>query len=141
MESDLRDKEDMNVDVVVIGSGGSGLAAAVAAAEKGASVAVLEKLNALGGRSVRAEGFFAAESPAQERMGIDAPSDVLFRMAMDYAHWRINPRIMRAFVNKSGDTVRWLEEKGLNIDRVSPFYRNQVIRVWHQPKGGWRRSY
>jgi fumarate reductase flavoprotein subunit len=136
MESNLCNKEDMYVDVVVIGSGGSGLAAAVAAAEKGASVAVLEKLNALGGRSVRAEGFFAAESPAQERMSIDAPRDVLFRMAMDYAHWRINPRIMRAFINKSGDTVRWLEQKGLNIDRVSPFYRNQVIRVWHQPKGG-----
>jgi len=128
MESDSRNKE-IDVDVAIIGSGGAGLAAAVASAEKGVSVAVLEKLNALGGRSVRAEGFFAAESPAQERMGIDAPKDVLFRMAMDYAHWRINPRIMRAFINKSGDTVQWLEEKGLTIDRVSPFYRNQVFRV------------
>jgi fumarate reductase flavoprotein subunit len=57
-------------------------------------------------------------------------------MAMDYAHWEINPRIVRAFINKSGDTVRWLEEKGLKIERVSPFYRDQSIKTWHQPQGG-----
>jgi fumarate reductase flavoprotein subunit len=128
--------ENIQADIAILGSGVAGLAAAVAAAEKGASVVLLEKTNALGGRSVRAEGFFAADSPAQQRFGVDAPVDVLFRMAMDYAHWRINPRLIRAFINKSGDTVRWLESKGCLIDRVTPFYRNQVYRVWHQPKGG-----
>ena len=130
------DDKDLRTDIVVIGAGGAGLAATLAAAEKGAKVILIEKHNAPGGRSVRAEGFFAADSPAQERMGIDAPKDVLFKMAMDYAHWEINPRIVRAFINKSGDTVRWLEEKGLEIALVSPFYRNQVIRTWHQPKRG-----
>ena len=132
----MPNNENIQADIAVIGSGGAGLAAAVAAAEKGASVVVLEKNKALGGRSVRAEGFFAADSPAQQRFGIDAPKDVLFRMAMDYAHWRINPRIMRAYIDKSGDTVRWLEAKGCLIDRVTPFYRNQVYRVWHQPRQG-----
>jgi fumarate reductase flavoprotein subunit len=137
MVSDRRiDEKDLQTDIVVIGAGGAGLAAAVAAAEKGANVILLEKRNALGGRSARAEGFFAADSPTQERMGMDAPKDVLFKMAMDYAHWEINPRIIRAFIDKSGDTVRWLEEKGLEIALVSPFYRNQVIRTWHQPKRG-----
>jgi fumarate reductase flavoprotein subunit len=132
----MPESENIQADIAVLGSGVAGLAAAVAAAEKGASVVLLEKNNALGGRSVRAEGFFAADSPAQQRLGIDAPGDILFRMAMDYAHWRINPRVMRAFINKSGDTVRWLEEKGCVVDRITPFYRNQVYRVWHQPKGG-----
>jgi fumarate reductase flavoprotein subunit len=130
------DLSTLSADIIVIGSGAAGLTAAAAAAEKGAKVILLEKHNAAGGRSVRAEGFFAAESPVQERMGIDAPNDVLFRMAMDYAHWEINPRIVKAFIDKSGDTVRWLEEKGVRIDRVSPFYRNQCIRTWHQPEGG-----
>jgi fumarate reductase flavoprotein subunit len=125
-------------DIAVSGSGVAGLAAALAAAEKGAAVLVLEKNQSLGGRSVGAEGFFAADSPDQQKLGIDAPADVLFKMAMEYSHWRINPRLMRAYINKSGDTVRWLEAKGLKIDRVSPFYRNQVYRVWHQPKGGGR---
>jgi fumarate reductase flavoprotein subunit len=135
-EDNMSESTNIQADVAVLGSGVAGLAAAVAAAEKGASVVLFEKNNALGGRSVRAEGFFAADSPAQQRFGIDAPADVLFKMAMDYAHWRINPRIMRAFINKSGDTVRWLESKGCSVDRITPFYRNQIYRVWHQPKGG-----
>ena len=78
--------KDLTTDVVIIGAGGAGLAAAVAAAEKGASVIVLEKRRAPGGNTAMAEGFFAAESPSQKRMNIDADRDMLFRIAMDYAH-------------------------------------------------------
>ena len=52
-----------DADVVVIGSGGSGLAGAVAAAENGSSVLVLEKLGGTGGTSALAWGLFGAESP------------------------------------------------------------------------------
>ena len=130
------DVEEYQTDIAIIGAGGAGLAAAVAATERGAKTVLLEKLNAPGGNSKRAESFFAAESRAQQRVLVDAPKDVLFRMAMDYAHWKINPRIVRAFVDKSGDTVRWLEEKGLVIDWISPYYPNQVIRTEHQAKKG-----
>ena len=65
---------------------------------------------------------------------IDARRDDLFKIAMNYAHWKVNPRIVRAFIDKSGDTIRWLEEKGLNFD-VVPLYPNQVPLTWHCPKG------
>jgi fumarate reductase flavoprotein subunit len=123
--------EKMETQVAVIGGGGAGLTAAVAAAEKGADVTVLEKRHALGGNSAMAEGFLAAESPAQKRMRIDARRDEIFRMAMDYAHWRLNARIVRAFVNKSGDTVRWLEDKGLYFDWIPSYFPGQRIPTWH----------
>jgi fumarate reductase flavoprotein subunit len=126
----------IQVDIAVIGAGGAGLAAAIAAAEVGAKVVVLEKRNMPGGNSAVAESFFAAESPVQQWALEDAPRDVLFKMAMDYAHWKINPRIIRAFIDKSGDTVRWLQEKGLEIFWLSPYYPNQVIRTEHQARGG-----
>jgi fumarate reductase flavoprotein subunit len=127
----------IKTDIVVIGAGGAGMAAAVAATDEGAKVVLLEKRSAPGGNSARAQAFFAAESPAQKRLGIDAPRDVLFRMAMDYAHWKINPRIIRVFMDTSGDTVRWLEELGLGlIDRIPPLYPNQKIRTFHFPKNG-----
>ena len=129
------DAESIRADIAIIGAGGAGLAAAVAATEKGASVVLLEKREAPGGNTALAQAFFAAESPAQERVGIDAPKDVLFKMAMDYAHWEINPRIVRAFINKSGDTVRWLEEKGLEIEQIPVYPPNIVIRTFHWPKG------
>lgn len=128
--------ETLNTDIVVIGGGGAGLAGAVAAAEKRAKVIVLEKRHALGGNSAMAGGLFAAESPVQKQRMIDARRDELFRLAMDYAHWKINPRIVRAFVDKSGDTIRWLEEKGVNFSFLPAMYPNQVVRTMHIPRKG-----
>ena len=125
--------EELKAELVIIGGGGAGLAAAVAAAEKGAGVIVLEK-RGLGGNSALAWGIFAAESPVQKRAMIDCRKDDCFKTAMNYAHWKINPRIVRAFIDKSGDTIRWLEEKGLEFDCI-PFYPNQVPITWHIPKG------
>lgn len=127
--------ENLQADVVIVGAGGAGLAAAVTATEKGASVTVLEKRGGPGGNSAMAEGLFAAESPAQKRAMIDARRDDLFKTAMNYAHWKIDPRIVRAFIDKSGDTIAWLEEKGLNLDWIPALYPNQVPRVWHVPRG------
>lgn len=121
----------MKCDIAVVGGGGSGLAAAVAASEKGADVIVLEKRRMFGGNSLMAEGLFASQSRTQKRMMIDARSDKLFRIAMDYAHWKLDPRIIRAFIDKSGDTIHWLEEKNLKFDSLPPLYPNQVPLVWH----------
>jgi fumarate reductase flavoprotein subunit len=92
------------------------MAAAAAAAEKGARVIVLEK-RGLGGSSAMAFGVFAVDSPARQ--------DECFNIAMDWAHWRINPRIVRAFIDKSGDSVRWLKEKGLEFEPGPPNAEHQ----------------
>ncbi len=126
---------ETKADIVVIGCGGAGLPAALTAHEKGKKVLVLEKRGIAGGNALMAEGFFAAESPAQKRLLIDAKKDSLFKTALEYAHHRVDPRILRAFINRSGDTVRWIEEKGLTINRVAPFYPNQVPLVWHIIEG------
>jgi fumarate reductase flavoprotein subunit len=97
---------------------------------------VLEKRRTAGGNSARALGLFAADSPVQKRLMIDAPKDELFRMAMEYSHWRLNPRIIRAFIDKSGDTIRWLEDKGVRFEGVRPEYVNQTPLVYHIPEGG-----
>ena len=60
-------------------------------------------------------GIFAAESPTQKRLGIDCPNDEVFKKAMDYAHWQSDPKLLRVWIEKSGDTIRWLEEKGLKF--------------------------
>jgi fumarate reductase flavoprotein subunit len=124
----------MKCDIAVVGGGGSGLAAAVAASEKGANVIVLEKRSSFGGNTMMAEGLFASESRTQKRMMIDARSDKLFRIAMDYAHWKLDARIIRAFIDKSADTIDWLEKKNLKLDSLPQLYPNQVPLVWHCTK-------
>ncbi len=128
--------EELKAELVVIGGGGAGLAAAVAAAEKGGRVIVLEK-RGFGGNSALAFGLFAAESSTQKRLNIDCSRDELFKQAMDFAHWRINPRLVRTIIDKSADTIRWLEEKGLEFDCIPYFHsQDQQVPTWHIPDGG-----
>ncbi len=141
MTSSKRSKRrNLEANLVILGGGGSGLSAAVEAAEKGASgIIVVEKRNSLGGNTALAGGLFACESPVQARERIIADKDSLFKKAMDWAHWSgIDPRILRAFINKSGDTIRWLERKGLEFDLIR-LYPDQYPSVQHNPKGNGAR--
>jgi len=126
---------DKRADLVIIGGGGAGLAAAVTAAELGIKkITVLEKRGVTGGNTALAVGMFAAESPVQRRALLNADRDELFHTAMNFAYWKINPLIVRAFIDKSGDTIRWLEKKGLSFELMS-FYPDQLHPTWHAPKG------
>jgi fumarate reductase flavoprotein subunit len=100
------------VDVVVAGSGGAGLGAAVTVAEGGASVAVFEKQRALGGTSNFFRGTFAVESEIQRERFIDYSRDEAFKGIMEYSHWRADARLARAIVDESASTVAWLQGQG-----------------------------
>ena len=67
-------------EVVVIGSGAAGLAAALTAAEGGAKVTVFEKQRSLGGTSNFFEGIFAVESDKKYNSTfLSVVSDYFFR--------------------------------------------------------------
>jgi len=131
---EISEAVSLRSDIIVIGGGG-GLAAAVAAAEKGAKVILLEKRKTPGGNTALARGLMAAESPVQRRMKIDARREELFKIAMSYSHWTIDPRIIRAIIDKSGDTIQWLEDKGVKFTDVPHAHDNQVPRIYHLPEG------
>ena len=132
----ISDVENLDTEIVIIGGGGAGLAAAVSAAERWAKIIVIEKRQTPGGNSNLAFGLFGAESPVQKRMGIDAGRDDLFMAAMGYSHWKTDPKIVRTFVDRSGDTIRWLEEKGAEFVEVTRYYPHPAGRNFHRPKGG-----
>ncbi len=129
-------KKNLTANLVVIGGGGAGLAAALSAAENGCrDIIVLEKAGSAAGSTAMAHDIFGAESPVQKREGIEASRDGLFKTAMEWAHWtKINPRVVRAFIDKSGDTIGWLESKGLQFELIQ-YYPNQVPLVRHSVKG------
>jgi len=100
-------------DLVVIGSGISGMVAAVTAAEGGTKVIVFEKQRSLGGTSNFFQGTFAVESDMQRKKYITYSRDEAFKSIMDYSHWMANPRLVRAIVNESADTIDWLQKQGV----------------------------
>jgi fumarate reductase flavoprotein subunit len=128
--------ENLKADIVIIGGGGSGLAAAAAALEKGnKNIIILEKRSKLGGNAVNPAGLLAAGSHVQKRLGMDTTRDDVFRKAMEYAHWKLNGQLVRALVDKSGDTIRWLEDKGINFVSIVTHYPNQSPNTYHQASG------
>ena len=133
-EKNVKTKE-YTTELIIVGGGGAGLTAAVAASEKGVKdITIIEARGAPGGNAVYVGGIFAAESQLQKRLGIDARRDELFRKAMSYARWKTNPWLVRTLIDKSEDTIQWLEGKGLDFDKIHPLYPNQTPMVFHFQK-------
>ncbi|MBN2039622.1 MAG: FAD-dependent oxidoreductase [Spirochaetes bacterium] len=107
-----------DADVVVVGSGVSGMAAAITAAEGGAKVIMFEKQKSLGGTSNFFQGMFAVESEMQRARYISYSKDETFTNLMEYNHWRANARLVRDFVNESGPTISWLMKNGVEFSDV-----------------------
>jgi fumarate reductase flavoprotein subunit len=126
--------ETTEMDLVVIGSGVSGLAAAITAAEGGAKVIVFEKQRSLGGTSNFFDGMFAVESDMQRERYIEYSRDQAFKNIMDYSHWRANPRLVRAFVNESAGSISWLQKIGVEFSDATINMPN-APRTYHVVKG------
>ena len=126
---------DLEANMVVVGGGGAGMAGALAASETGMkNIIVLEKRSQVGGTSAMASGIFGAESPTQKRQAILAPKEELFRRMMYWSSLRANPRIVRAFIDKSDDTIAWLENMVVYFQCL-PHSPTDNPRTWHVPKG------
>ncbi len=121
-------------DVVVVGSGAAGLAAALTAAEGGARVIVFEKERSPGGTANFFEGTFAVESAMQRERYITYSKDEAFKNLMEFSHWIANPRLVRAIVNESGATIGWLQQQGVVFSDAT-INMPDAPRTYHVVKG------
>ena len=131
--------QTMSADLVVIGAGASSTAAAWAAAEKGLKVVTLEKKAIPGGTGAFSEGIFAVESKLQKDWNYGLTKDQAFTMIMNYGHWRGNARMVRAFVDRSADTIDWMMKNGVKFEKLFSNYPNGLY-TWHIYEGrgaGW----
>ncbi|MDB9822220.1 FAD-binding protein [Deltaproteobacteria bacterium] len=103
----------MNCDLVVLGAGGSGLVAAVKAAEiSGKKVIVLEKAKKAGGSTYFAHGFGVQNSKWQQEAGMPDTRDDMFRRTMQNLKWKVNHKLVLNYIYSSGPFFDWLVEKG-----------------------------
>lgn len=107
-------------DVIIIGSGGTGLTAAIQAHELGMKVAVFEKEEQLGGNTNRASsGMNAAETNVQLKHGvIDSVAD--FYHETYKAGGRLNDKDMLGyFVYHSALAIDWLADHDIKLDDIT----------------------
>ena len=105
-------KRSEKFNVVVIGTGLTGMAAALAAQNAGAKVAVLEKVSEkeVGGNSRLAGGLIAVT-----RDGSQAAKDEYYEDFMKKSSGKGNAALSRVLANQSLDAVNWLKEQGAEL--------------------------
>ncbi|MDO4537894.1 MAG: FAD-binding protein, partial [Coriobacteriales bacterium] len=107
--------QQFETDVVVVAAGLSGLAAAISAAENGANVICIEKAANTGGAANMGMGPCAANSPVQRANMINLTAGELFRRHMFYTHYQVDAKLVKAYYDKSGDTIQWLMDMGVQF--------------------------
>jgi fumarate reductase flavoprotein subunit len=120
-------------DVIVVGGGASGITAAVAAAEKGANVVVMEKGSTTGGAANMGMGLFAVESKYQKKQMVDFTKEDAFNLLMNYTHWRVDAKLVRRYIEQSGNTIDWLETMGVQFLGAYKYFEKST-QTWHVVK-------
>lgn len=129
-------------DVVVVGGGTAGLACAIAAAEAGARVVVVEKTDDVGGTLHVSTGQLSAAGTRRQReRGIDDSPDRHYDDVMRIGRGTADPALVRRAVDEAAATLDWLEELGLELVPKTPVvYRGHepysVARTCWGPRGG-----
>lgn len=126
-------------DVVVIGSGAAGLAAAIMAHDAGARVLVLEADDKVGGSSRLSGGhFYAAGTSLQREADIEGDTaDAFYSYFMTANQWQLEPAVVRRYCDEAPPTFEWLRGLGV-VYRPERVYISGIDTVarGHPPEGG-----
>ena len=108
VKKEEKKSETLDTDVVVIGAGGAGYAAAVTAKEAGAEVVILEKLGLVGGNTQISGGEFAAAgNPLQKKENIKDSPEI---MAQDMLKNGGAPVLVKKVTENSAAAAQWLAD-------------------------------
>lgn len=103
---------EVTADVVVVGAGGAGVAAAVEAADNGASVVLLEKMAQIGGTTATSQGMIAGyETKYTKALDAHHTFEEMYANLMNNASYRLDPALTKITVERSGETIDWLNER------------------------------
>jgi fumarate reductase flavoprotein subunit len=115
--------ERPDFEVIVIGSGLGGLAAALTATEHGAREVLVVEAEAVLGGSTRLCGgvVMGSRSRLQRAAGIDDGPDDMFKEYMALNVWDVAAGPVERWAARSGETIDWLQDHGV------PFYERLIF--------------
>lgn len=136
---------DMEFDVIVVGAGPGGLLAALAAADEGASVVLVEQNFDVGGRAIISGGgaYLGGGTSLQKTQGIEDSPEAIVKdwTRADHPLGRYNDReVVWAYARQSPKTFEYMTSFGIQWkplgapDRIDSVPRRAWTDEWPNPK-------
>lgn len=112
---------DGECEVLVIGYGAAGAAAAIAAREAGADARIVERFEG-GGATARSGGiiYLGGGTPYQRKHGYEDSADAMFRYLRNESGDAVSESALRRFCEDSLSLNSWLDSIGVRFDSEAP---------------------
>lgn len=109
-------------DLVIVGFGGAGVAAAVEAAERGLQVLALDRYEGGGSSAANGGVFYAGGGTAiQKQAGVEDTPEEMFRYLAIETQGVVSEQTLREFCEGSAETVDWLLARGAKLSAEGVF--------------------
>lgn len=128
---------DETFDAIIVGTGGAGLSAAIAAYDKGLSnIVILEKMGVAGGNTnFSSSGMNASETKFQKAQDIEDSNDLFAQETLDGGHNTGSEELVRFMCDNSAGAIDWLDSLGIPLDNITLTGGMSVHRC-HRPTDG-----
>ena len=131
-------KEDkiIETEIVIVGAGGAGMAAAIMAHQAGKDFVILEKMPYVGGNTTKATGGMnAAETHYQKEQGIEDSVELFAADTIKGGHDLNDPELVRTLAEQSAGAIDWLDSIGAELPKISFSGGASTNRI-HAPADG-----
>lgn len=123
-------------DVIIVGSGGAGMTAAIEAKDAGMNPVILEKMPMAGGNTSKASaGLNASETSVEKAQGVTDSNDKFYEETLKGGGGTNDKELLRYFVDHSAAAVDWLAQNDIALDNLTTTGGMSVSRT-HRPHDG-----
>ncbi len=132
----VKEEKTIETEIVIVGAGGAGMAAAIMLKQAGKDFVILEKMPYVGGNTTKATGGMnAAETHYQKEQGIEDTVEQFVEDTMKGGH-NINDRdLVTVMAENSAEAIDWLDSIGAPLPKVS-FSGGATNKRIHAPEDG-----
>ena len=135
-EEAAKEEKTIDTEIVIVGAGGAGMAAAIMANQAGKDFVILEKMPYVGGNTTKATGGMnAAETHYQKEQGIEDSVELFAADTMKGGHDLNDPELVRTLAEQSAGAIDWLDSIGADLPKISFSGGASTNRI-HAPADG-----
>ena len=137
VETVVEKAEDVTIEteIVVIGGGGAGLAAAVQANQLGSKVLVLEKMGKVGGNTILAGGALnAVNDRSEQAIAYNDSVEWHYTQTLSGGDYQGDPLLVHTLVSNAWNGVQWLMDLGME-------FQDETAGLFTVTGGLWPRAH